>query len=135
MRELEPMFGADRFRRRMPVASFARAGAAIAAGSDWPVSSMNPFDAMEAAVTRGSRLDPGVAPDNRGERIDLATILFAYTLGGAYAMAEEKETGSLEVGKAADFAILDRDLFAIPITEVHDVRVLSTWLLGKKVYP
>jgi predicted amidohydrolase YtcJ len=132
---LKEDLGEARLKERMPIASFARAGVHMAAGSDWPVSSMDPFDGMEAAVTRASRVEPGLAVSNPDERVDIATILRAYTIGGAYAMREEHETGSLEVGKAADFAVLDRDPLTIPSTDIHKVKVLSTWLLGRQVFP
>ena len=68
------------------------------------------------------------------ERVGLDTLLQAYTAAGAYAMQQERETGTLEVGKAADLVVLDRDLRTIPPSEIHRVKVLLTLLEGREVY-
>jgi hypothetical protein len=130
----EPVLGPERSRWLYPIRSVADAGAVLAAGSDWSVSSMNPIEAMQVAVTR-RRLD-----DRTGsawipeERVDLDTILTAYTRGGAYAMHQETLTGSLEVGKRADIIVLDRDLFDLAPEEIQSNRVLWTLLDGKEVF-
>ncbi len=110
----EPRVGAARARWLYPIGSLARTGAMVAAGSDWNVTSFNPLEAMQVAITRRGPTDgPGPAwiPE---ERVDLATIIAAYTAHGAYAMQQERETGSIEVGKSADLVVLDRNLFEIP---------------------
>jgi hypothetical protein len=93
----EPFLGPERSRWLYPIASVARTGAVLAAGSDWSVSSMNPLEAIEVAITRCdpelTTCDEPWIPD---ERVDLATMLAAYTIGGAYAGFEERESGSLE---------------------------------------
>jgi predicted amidohydrolase YtcJ len=68
------------------------------------------------------------------ETVDLSTMLRAYTAGGAYAAGTEARTGTLEIGKAADLIVLDRDLYRIPVTEIHAVRVLLTMLDGRDVW-
>ena len=68
------------------------------------------------------------------ERVDLATMIALYTINAAYAHRQEKETGSIEPGKLADLVILDRNLFDIPIEQVHTVRVMRTLLAGKTVF-
>jgi predicted amidohydrolase YtcJ len=70
--------------------------------------------------------------DPRG--VDLDTILAAYTRGGAYLQHEEALTGSLEVGKRADVIVLEKNLFEIPETAIHRVKVLLTLLDGKEVF-
>lgn len=126
--------GADRARHIYPLGSVARAGARVAVGSDWPVSSPNPFLAMQVGVTRQAPEPPRLAPYLPGERVTLQTLLTAYTTGGAYANHRERETGSLEVGKAADFIVLDRDLFRAQPLEIGKTRVLNTFVDGKEVY-
>ncbi len=132
----EPQLGPERSRWLYPIGSLARSGAMIAAGSDWSVSSLDPLQAIEVAV---SRCDPDLTtacdkswiPD---ERVDLPTILAAYTIGGAYANFEEHDSGSLEPGKLADLIVLDRNLFEIPAREISEAGVLTTLFEGRVVY-
>jgi predicted amidohydrolase YtcJ len=130
-----PFLGPERMRWNYPIASVARTGAALAAGSDWSVSSMNPLEAIEVAVTR---CDPELSTCDQPwipeERVDLATMLAAYTIGGAYAGFEEHDSGSLETGKLADLVVLDRNLFAIPSGEISEAKVLLTLFEGRTVF-
>jgi predicted amidohydrolase YtcJ len=130
----EPVLGPERSRWLYPIRSLADSGAVLAAGSDWSVSSMNPLDGMEVAVTRRGIDASGGDAWIPEERVDLETILAAYTRGSAYAMHQEKRTGSVEVGKRADIIVLDRDLFQLPPEEIHRARVLWTLLDGKEVF-
>ena len=130
----EPVLGPSRSRWLYPIGSMARAAARLAAGSDWSVSSMNPLEAIQVAMTRRAP-DAGAGPAwIPEETVDLKTMLSAYTTGGAYAAAEESSNGSLEVGKAADLIVLDRNLYRIPATEIHAARVLLTLLDGREVF-
>ena len=61
-------------------------------------------------------------------------MLAAYTITAAYATRQERETGSIETGKLADLIVLDRNLFAIPVTEIHRAKVLLTLLEGSEVW-
>ena len=56
------------------------------------------------------------------------------TMGGAYAQGREHTTGSIEPGKQADFIVIDQDIFAVPVHEVHRTRVLRTVVRGQTVY-
>jgi hypothetical protein len=130
----EPILGPERSAHLYPIGSVARTGARLAAGSDWPVSGMSPLEAIQVAVTRrGVQAGPGPAwlP---AEQVDLATVLRAYTYGGAYAVGEEATGGTLELGKAADLIVLDRDLYRIPATDIHRATVLLTLLDGREVW-
>lgn len=130
----EPELGPARSRWLYPIASVAAAGGVTAFGSDWNVSSMNPLDGIEVAVThREPEKGPGPAwlPE---ERISLPEAIAGYTIRGAYLDFTEKETGSIEVGKAADLVVLDRNLFEIPPSRIHEAKVLWTLLEGKEVY-
>jgi predicted amidohydrolase YtcJ len=109
-------------------------GARIPAGSDFPVESPNPMFGLYAAVTR---LDMDGEP--RGgwhptEKMRLDEALRSFTLDAAWAAHEEKELGSLEKGKWADFILVDRDIFDIPPEEIKNTRVLGTWVAGENVY-
>jgi predicted amidohydrolase YtcJ len=130
----EPELGPARSRWIYPIASVIAAGGVTAFGSDWDVSSMNPLDGIEVAVThREPSKGPGPAwlPE---ERIDLPDAIAGYTIRGAYLDFTEKETGSIEPGKAADLIVLDRNLFEIPPSQIHEAKVLWTLLEGKEVY-
>jgi len=126
--------GPTRSRWLYPIGSVMRTGAIMAAGSDWPVTSLNPIEAIQVAVTRRGPHEvegPAWIPE---EKVDLATMLAAYTIDGAYLNREEKETGSIEPGKSADLIVLDRDLFKIPPEQIHEAKVVLTLLEGKEVF-
>ncbi|HEV7704621.1 MAG TPA: amidohydrolase [Gemmatimonadaceae bacterium] len=131
----EPVLGAERSSRLYPLGSVAAAGGTIVGGSDWGVSSLNPLEAIEVGVTR---CDPAAtaACDSwlPKERVSLDRMLAAYTIVGAQLAFEEKVTGSIAVGKAADLIVVDRDLFAIPPEQISQARVLLTLLDGHDVY-
>ena len=130
----EPILGPERSARLYPLASVAGRGGMLVGGSDWIVSSMNPYEAMQVAITRRDPFDGPGAPWIPKELVSLEQILTAYTINGAHANFQETETGSIEKGKAADLVLLDRDLFAIAPTEIHAARVLLTLLDGAPVY-
>jgi len=133
-RMTEPLLGPERSRWLYPIGSVARSGAHLAIGSDWPVSSMNPLEAIQVAVTRRGPDAPEGPPWIADEVVDLRTVLTAYTAGGAYAAGQEARYGTLEVGKAADLVVLDRNLFRIPATQIHSAKVLLTLLDGREVW-
>lgn len=119
--------------------SFLDAGVTVAYGSDWYVTSPNPMDLLEAAVTR---IRPSLPlaekrqsqPMLPGENVSLADAIKSYTINGAYVNRLEEITGSLEVGKYADLVILDHNLFAIPAVEISDTKVLATFVEGRQVF-
>jgi len=135
MRDLTlPFLTAERAGWQYPFASLARAGARLAFGSDWTVSTADPLLEMEVAVTRVPPSDRGAAPFLPAERLDLAAALDAFTAGSAHALRLEGQTGSIEPGKLADLAILDRDPFAHGAGPVGDARVLATLVEGEPVW-
>jgi predicted amidohydrolase YtcJ len=135
MRELTlPFLEPERAGWQYPWASLRRAGAVLAFGSDWTVSTANPLEEIEVAVRR-------VAPDDRdgepflpAERLDLPAALDAFTIGSAYALRLEAETGSVTQGKLADLAVLDRDPFDEAAGPIGDARVLATLVEGEPVH-
>jgi predicted amidohydrolase YtcJ len=133
-RMTEPSLGPARSRWLYPIASVAQTGAVVSGGSDWSVSSLNPLDAIEVGITHRQPDEPTQAAWHPAERVDLPTMIAMYTINSAYANHQEQETGSIEVGKLADLIVLDRNLFAIPVAEIHRVRVLRTLLEGKTVF-
>ena len=129
---LEPYLGPDRYRYLYPAGSLHAAGAMIVGGSDWDVSSYNPFRAFQTAVTRTG--GKGQKPLNIDERIPLTTAVDAYTINAAFAMKQDATTGSLEVGKRADLVVLDRDIFSVDPYTIADTIVIATYLDGRLVY-
>jgi predicted amidohydrolase YtcJ len=117
-----------------PVRSLVRAGAVVAFGSDWSVTSLNPLEIVQVAVTRQSPDEAPIEVMQPDERIDLPEALAAYTIGAAYAMGLEEETGSIEVGKRADLVVLAENLFDVPPRRLGRTRVLLTLLDGAPVY-
>jgi predicted amidohydrolase YtcJ len=96
---------------------------------------VDPLHTIQVAVTRKALDAPADAPAWLPEqRLDLATALAAYTNGGAFVTFEEKDSGSLEVGKLADIIVLDQNLFEIPAEQIHQAHVLWTLFEGQEVY-
>ncbi len=135
MRDLRiPVLGPRRTAWQYPFASLLRSGARLAGGSDWTVSSPNPLLEMEVAVTRvdtDARHNPPFLPD---ERLPLDAALAAFTIGSAYVNHLDHVTGTLEVGKAADMVVLDRNLRAPDAGPIGDARVVLTLAEGTEVY-
>jgi predicted amidohydrolase YtcJ len=136
-----PFLGAERATWQYPFGSLVRAGAVLAFGSDWSVSSPDPLWEMHVAVNRTAPRKYPYAEEGTAreaflpeERIDLPTALAAFTMGTAYVNHLDTETGSIEVGKLADVAVIDRNLFAAPPEEISDANVVMTLVDGKSVY-
>ncbi|MGW7728288.1 amidohydrolase [Streptomyces canus] len=130
-----PFLGAERGTRQYPFGDLLRAGATLAAGSDWPVSSPDPLQAIHVAVNRISPGAPQGTPEFLPEqRLDLGTALAAYTAGSAYVNHLDDIAGSITVGKSADLVVLDRDPFAGPPEEIAATRVLETFVDGRRVH-
>jgi predicted amidohydrolase YtcJ len=130
-----PFLGPERSTWQYPFASLLRAGARLAMGSDWGVSTPNPLLEMEVSVERtwpGSRGEK--EPFLPRERLSLDEAIRAFTLGSAYVNHLDGETGSIEPGKLADLAVIDRDLFAPGAGPIGDARVLLTTVGGDVVY-
>lgn len=131
----EPGLGPERSGRLYPLGDAFRAGAPLACGSDWSVTSMNPWEAIQVGLTRRG-LDDGPGPAwLPAQTLDLDALLRCYTTGGAYANLQEGLTGSLEPGLAADLIVLDKDPYATPPQELGSIRVLETYLEGRRVFP
>jgi len=129
-----PFIGPERGRWIYAIGSLFDSGAVVAFGSDWDVSSANPLEEIEVALTRRASSDgkgDAFIPD---ERIKLRDALAAFTINAAYVNHLEAETGSIEVGKLADLVVIDRNLFAIEPTEISEAQVLLTLLGGDPVY-
>lgn len=134
-----PRLGAERARWLYPHKTMLAVGARIAWGTDWPVSTLSPLEGIETALTRRylGGLDPTGKPDQTWlpeELLSLEQALAAYTIAGAWLSFEEKERGSIEVGKRADLVVLGKNLFEVPTLEIHSVPVEMTIFDGRIVY-
>jgi predicted amidohydrolase YtcJ len=135
MRELTlPFLDPERAAWQYPWASLRRAGAVLAFGSDWTVSTANPLEEIEVAVRRVAPDDRDAEPFLPAERLDLPAALDAFTIGSAYALRLEAQTGSVTPGKLADLAVLDRDPFDEAAGPIGDARVLATLVEGEPVH-
>jgi len=128
-----PFIGEERANWMYTIRSVVNAGGMIAFGSDWSVSTANPFPQIETAVTR-TDADGDDEPFMPQETIDLPTALAAFTINSAYVNGIEKESGSIEVGKLADLIVLDRNLFSIPAKQISETKVLLTLFGGRPVH-
>ena len=133
---LAAVLGPERAEHSQPNRSLLDAGAVVAGGSDWPVSeSPNPFEGMQGLVTRADPLGRASGVLWPEEAISAVEAHEVFSINAARAMGLGDETGSLEVGKSADFVVLDRDFVAGPAEEIIATRVLETWFAGRRVYP
>ena len=128
--------GKERGERYWPVRDLIDAGAPLLAGSDWPsaVPDANPWTGIEAFVTRRHPRDLAEGALWPEQAITLEEAVEIYTLHGARAMKMEDRIGSLEPGKLADFIVLEKNIFEIPIDEVADTRIRQTYFAGELVY-
>lgn len=129
-----PMLGEERTWQMYPIASVQKAGGRIVGGSDYWVTDLDPLLAIETAITRQDPWTNEGPVLNEDERVDLATMIEAYTINGAYQMGLEDEQGSIEVGKRADLVVLDRNLFELAPAEINEARVMMTIFDGRTVY-
>jgi predicted amidohydrolase YtcJ len=129
-----PVLGPDRASWQYPFAGLLRSGAVLAMGSDWQVSTPNPLLEMEVAVHRAPVDHRDAEPFLPDERLSLRDALIAFTAGSAYVNHLEQGTGSLEVGKLADLAVIDRDLFAPDAGPIGDGCVMLTLVEGEPVF-
>jgi len=108
--------------------------ATLAFGSDWDVAPLSPILGIAAAVTRATidgKQPEGWVPE---QKITAEEALRAYTVTAAYAAFEEKEKGSLEIGKLADFVILSDDVLSVAPRAIDKIQVDQTVVGGRVVY-
>jgi predicted amidohydrolase YtcJ len=134
MDELTVPFVGDAGAWQYPFQSLLRAGATLAFGSDWPVSTANPLQEMEVAVNRVSPVTRDAPPFLADQRVDLTTALDAFTRGSAFVNHLDRSTGTIEVGKLADLAVIDRDPFEPGVGPLGDLNVVLTLVEGEPVH-
>jgi len=136
---LKTPLGEERHQQIYPVRSTMEAGLRVGFGSDFP-SSLVPepdqFWYLEGWVTRALPGESDLGTVNADESISIEQAVRGFTLGGAEALGGgySEEFGSIEVGKSADFIVLDRNLIEIPVSEIHETRVNRTVFRGRTVF-
>ncbi len=118
--------GLERARWLFPLKTLLKKGIRVIGGSDCPMEPLSPLLGIQAVVMRE------FFPE---ERITVDEALRLYTLDAAYASFEESVKGSIEEGKLADFTVISRDLHAVPLSKIGDIKVEMTIVGGKVVYP
>src|SRR5688572_14006811 len=139
-RTLAAQFGYERMRYFQPLQSLFKAGAIAGGGSDHmqkigslrSINPYNPFLAMRTAITRKARWYDGVLHPE--EALTREQAIRFYTANNAFLLFREKQIGSLEPGKLADFIILDRDILTCPVDDIKATQVRATYLAGKRIY-
>ena len=110
------------------------ANAIIAAGSDFPVESPNPFFGLHASITRQDHTNSPQGGWFADEKMTPLEAFRSFTIDAAYSGHQENIIGSLAKGKKADFILLDRNIFTMPEQDIWQVTVDKTWVDGKLVY-
>lgn len=115
--------------------SYFDLGVLVASSSDYPVNDFWPLLGIQVGMTR---LDPSEKDLNKVlwplERASLEQMITSYTINGAYEIFSENTTGSIEVGKKADLVVLEKNLFKIPVTDISNTKILTTFFAGQEVF-
>ncbi len=138
-RTLVAQFGYDRLRYFQPLRSIFDAGGIAGGGSDHmqkigslrSINPYNPFLGMWITITRRAKWYEGVLHPE--EALSREQAVRFYTVNNAFLLSREKEVGSIEEGKFADLAVLDRDILTCPVDQIRDTQVVRTFLNGKEL--
>lgn len=131
-----PLLGEERSAWQYVFGDFARSGARLAAGSDWPVTTPDPWAALQVAVNRTHGVDdPDFNPEPfyPQQALDLETALAAYTSGSAR-VNHQDPAGRIAVGADADLTTTDRNPFQGPKAEIFRTATRQTWVRGQLVF-
>ncbi|HHL31883.1 MAG TPA: amidohydrolase, partial [Oceanospirillales bacterium] len=134
MNMAEDRIGRERLRGAYAWQTLLKKGTKMASGSDFPVELANPFYGLHAAVTRQDRNNQPKQGWIAIEKMSVDQALASFTIGAAYANHQENQLGSLEVGKWADFIVVDQNIFEIAAKDIWRTQVLQTWIAGKNIY-
>ncbi|MEQ8576228.1 MAG: amidohydrolase family protein, partial [Fulvivirga sp.] len=130
----EKLIGSERIKTTYAFKALLDANAQLAFGSDWFVAPPSPLMGIYAAVTRRTLDDQnpdGWVPE---QKISVEQALKAYTNTAAYASFDEEIKGSLAPGKLADFVIISDNLTTVDPVSIKDLKILETYVGGKKVF-
>ncbi|WP_066383731.1 amidohydrolase [Neobacillus mesonae] len=130
-RHKQIFLGPDRGRRISPLAEAVEHNVLFTLHSDCPITPISPLFSVWAAVNRVTRDGHILGPE---QRIDVMTALKSMTIYGAELNFDEKISGSIEIGKQADFVVLEEDPTAVNPMDIKDIQIQSTFIDGKPVY-
>lgn len=134
MNMAEDRVGAERIKGAYAWQRLIKSGAVVASGSDFPVELINPFYGLHAAVTRQDRNNLPEGGWFADQAMTVEQALQSFTINAAFAAHAEAYSGSLDVGKYADFIVVDQDIFEINKQDIWKTQVLETWVGGKQVF-
>ncbi len=134
MNMAEDRVGPDRIKGAYAWQKLFKAGVVVASGSDFPVELINPFHGLHAAVTRQNHQNQPAEGWYKNEAMTIEQALQSFTINAAFAAHAESFSGSLDVGKQADFIVIDQDIFTINPQDIWQTEVLETWVAGKQVF-
>jgi len=129
----DEVFGEEKAQLLDRCRSVEDAGIRYTLHSDFFVTDPDPLHMIEMAVTRRTWKEPDyiLAPN---ETISVESAIRAVTSEAAWQLGSEEEVGSLEAGKLADLVLLDKDPRKVEPDTIKDIRVLETWMDGKRVF-
>lgn len=130
----QPFLGPERMEWQYPIGTLHKTGATLAFGSDWDVSTQNPFYALQVAVNRRGPDSIDRTPWTPQHLIDRYSVIKGYTANGAYLTFRETETGTIEADKYADIIVLDQNIFTCDAFRIYKTNVVRTFFKGKVVY-
>jgi predicted amidohydrolase YtcJ len=133
-RDIAERYWGKRHRRAYAYRTMQEMGIPLALGSDAPVETFDPLRILHAATMRRDDTTPQRPPWLPDQALPIAEALWDYTMGAAYAGAEEKRKGSLEVGKLGDAVVLRENILDVPQDKMVENGVQATILGGKVVY-
>lgn len=127
--------GEKRIRWLYPFKTMIINNIALGFGTDSPVEPINPWQTIYAAITRGKYENISHYEYTKHESLNIEDALHIYTYGSAYIMSEEQNLGTLEVGKLADFVIVNKDPLTVDEKDIKNIKVLETYVGGVRVWP
>ncbi len=130
----EDRLGKERIKGAYAYKKLLKQAGMVALGTDFPIEKVNPLFTFYAAIARKDLNNYPVEGYRKEEALSRQETLQGMTIWAAYANFEEKEKGSIEAGKWADFTVLDKDIMTIPETEIPNVKVLATFINGEPVF-
>ncbi len=133
-RDIAERYWGKRHRRAYAYRTMQQMGIPLALGSDAPVETFDPLRILHAATLRNDPATPQRPPWLPDQALPITQALWSYTLGAAYAGAEEQHKGSLTVGKLGDAVVLREDILSVPQEKMSENGVQATILGGQVVY-
>jgi hypothetical protein len=130
----EKRLGPQRIKTAYAYNDLLKSAGTLALGTDFPVEDINPMLTFYAAVSRQDLQHFPAGGFQMENALTRRNTLLGMTLWAAYSNFEEKEKGSIEAGKFADFILLDTDPMTCPVEKIPQIKVLATYIAGQKVY-